>query len=726
MKNNVNRTGRWLGIVVALVMIVNMMPAAVFADDAHEHTYGEDGYCTHEGCGWYRAMAPEGSEFLYIEAEGKVEIDPQGKILEDSTDYDHVIIPEGTSTVKITYPENSIYADKVFKTTVAYPFSFNSGDFGSSFNPPAGVNEDGTITVTVLASDYLTVAPGQGTGVGIGFDRKTVFTFEERLPEGYYHVTKPSLSKYTVEGEDTATNGYTFSVQPVEGYTPGPNFAVKVNGKVVAEEPGEITLDEVHENIIIDVMDPDVIIKVDLTDITQGNPSTNTINRTKIVNGEVINDDINNAFELGKAYEFDYDTGDYITWGFSLVIRQPNKVLTGMNVNGQVITAYSNEQPIGYNFAFRNNKATLGINFDIYDWESYRPNQTYIDQIKGTYVVKPVFECDGEHDYAPATCLEPETCKKCNMPKEGSTPDTENGHAWDEGEVLKEATLEEEGEIRYTCTICNQTKTEAIPKLTKSEYVEKLISDLPEEVTLDDKEAVDAVQAEFDALTADEKALVANSSVLKAASATIDKLEAEERAAAAEARATAAEAQAASAQAAATAADAKVKEAEAKLKELQEASETDKAAIKKAEEDLAAAQKAKENADAELKKAQDALAEAQKAAEEAKKSSDDEVSALKAKIAALEMTVKGLKVKSKGRKLNVSWKKTSSADGYTVQYKLQNAKKFKTLKTTTKNKVKSKKLKKGKKYQVRVRTYKKLAGKKVYGQWTEIKTVKCK
>ena len=90
------------------------------------------------------------------------------------------------------------------------------------------------------------------------------------------------------------------------------------------------------------------------------------------------------------------------------------------------------------------------------------------------------------------------------------------------------------------------------------------------------------------------------------------------------------------------------------------------------------------------------------------------------------MTVKGLKVKSKGRKLNVSWKKTSSADGYTVQYKLQNAKKFKTLKTTTKNKVKSKKLKKGKKYQVRVRTYKKLAGKKVYGQWTEIKTVKCK
>ena len=36
------------------------------------------------------------------------------------------------------------------------------------------------------------------------------------------------------------------------------------------------------------------------------------------------------------------------------------------------------------------------------------------------------------------------------------------------------------------------------------------------------------------------------------------------------------------------------------------------------------------------------------------------------------------------------------------------------------------KLKKGKVYSFKVRTYKKVAGKKVYGKWTKVKSVKCR
>jgi len=38
-------------------------------------------------------------------------------------------------------------------------------------------------------------------------------------------------------------------------------------------------------------------------------------------------------------------------------------------------------------------------------------------------------------------------------------------HKWDDGAVITEATVDVEGEIRYTCTECQQTKTEKLPKL---------------------------------------------------------------------------------------------------------------------------------------------------------------------------------------------------------------------------------------------------------------------
>ncbi len=36
------------------------------------------------------------------------------------------------------------------------------------------------------------------------------------------------------------------------------------------------------------------------------------------------------------------------------------------------------------------------------------------------------------------------------------------GHAWNKGEVTKEATCSAKGEMLYTCTTCEETKTEEI------------------------------------------------------------------------------------------------------------------------------------------------------------------------------------------------------------------------------------------------------------------------
>ena len=68
---------------------------------------------------------------------------------------------------------------------------------------------------------------------------------------------------------------------------------------------------------------------------------------------------------------------------------------------------------------------------------------------------------------------------------------------------------------------------------------------------------------------------------------------------------------------------------------------------------------------------------------------------------------------------NEKWLKfENSVKGF---FKFQNDK-FKQRKT----KVKISKLKKKKKYYVRVRAYKSVSGKKVYGAWSKVKTVKTK
>jgi hypothetical protein len=196
-----------------------------------------------------------------------------------------------------------------------------------------------------------------------------------------------------------------------------------------------------------------------------------------------------------------------------------------------------------------------------------------------------------------------------------------------------------------------------------------------------------------------------------------------------------AQAAVAEAQAAADAANAKVAELEAALEEAKNQQNADSDKIEQLE---AALEEAK-------KEAAEATAAAQKAAEEAQAAADatqatldqtkaedqEAIAALKKEIKQLKIqvakarTVTGIKVTVKKRKATVKFKKTVGASGYQIQYKLKTAKKWKNLKkATTKLKATTKKLKKGKKYNFRVRCYTKIDGKKYYGQWSAVKTKK--
>ena len=85
-------------------------------------------------------------------------------------------------------------------------------------------------------------------------------------------------------------------------------------------------------------------------------------------------------------------------------------------------------------------------------------------------------------------------------------------------------------------------------------------------------------------------------------------------------------------------------------------------------------------------------------------------------------------VKAGKKKVALAWKKIGNADSYQIQYSTNSKfKKAKSLNCSGKTaKATIKKLKSGKKYYVRIRAYKKLDGKKYYGSWSKVKSVKVK
>ena len=141
-------------------------------------------------------------------------------------------------------------------------------------------------------------------------------------------------------------------------------------------------------------------------------------------------------------------------------------------------------------------------------------------------------------------------------------------------------------------------------------------------------------------------------------------------------------------------------------------------AVKKLEDEL---KKAQEKAD----KLEKELGEANQKTQAANK----EVEKLQAK---LDVRTKNIRLKSakskKAKQATIRWAKVKNVDGYVVEYStkanMKSAKK-KNVKASTIS-LTVKKLKKGKKYYVRVRGYKVIDGQKVYTQYSAKKAVKIK
>ncbi len=95
-----------------------------------------------------------------------------------------------------------------------------------------------------------------------------------------------------------------------------------------------------------------------------------------------------------------------------------------------------------------------------------------------------------------------------------------------------------------------------------------------------------------------------------------------------------------------------------------------------------------------------------------------------------KVNLKSVSSVRKNHTIKATWAKKSGASGYQIYYsRNKNFKKLAAKKTVKGGKTKSyvgKNFTKGKKYYVKVRAYKNVNGKKVYGKWSNVKSVKCK
>ena len=206
------------------------------------------------------------------------------------------------------------------------------------------------------------------------------------------------------------------------------------------------------------------------------------------------------------------DMADH-TWNTGIITTQPTEESEGITVFTCTVCGQTKTEIIP---RIQHNFSTNWTTDDTYHWHECEDENC--DKISdkaehvwdnGSVTIAPTYDSNGEKTY---------TCQICGRTKIESIPtlthvysndwsydadthwhsctdagyeslkDSEAAHIWDEGVVTTEPTEENEGIRTFTCSICGQTKTESIDRLTPSPEPENNPSDEPENNPSDEPE----------------------------------------------------------------------------------------------------------------------------------------------------------------------------------------------------------------------------------------------
>jgi len=114
-------------------------------------------------------------------------------------------------------------------------------------------------------------------------------------------------------------------------------------------------------------------------------------------------------------------------------------------------------------------KAKVNLNSSLTLYAQWKEIEKHTHHLEKVEAVEPGCETEGNKEYYRCT---DESCDKwfedvtmtSEITDKSSVIIKAKGHKWDNGEVTKEATYDEEGIRTYTCSVCGETKTESIKK----------------------------------------------------------------------------------------------------------------------------------------------------------------------------------------------------------------------------------------------------------------------
>ena len=363
-----------------------------------------DGTCTR--CGLSQTVIPEGAPFLsMVTDKGEtvtitdMGIDPMYYM---GTLY-KVEVPLGTERVDVTYNEADVCVDQ-FGYAVAmmmgfshvsqegYPQSTADGKTTVGLSMVKAASNGAPMPVELLNVPYPE-DPYELRYMGLMNDDQSqfhFFVFTYKLEEGQYFVDLPAGVGYTVTGEPIASNGYTFNVSIAEGYEATADFAVLVNGEVVATEPGDISIESVTADLhievdgVVKIVNPetDISVTIDLSGyegVIEGNISYMNMSY----------ESVDMELKAGKKNSLAMTATD--NGGFYAQIYTISPLVLGYDINGTVYPIPSDYTGYDLGNGFR-----LNLNYDGY--MSLQTNDTN----PGVFVVKPIVATPTSTGAAPA------------------------------------------------------------------------------------------------------------------------------------------------------------------------------------------------------------------------------------------------------------------------------------------------------------------------------------
>ena len=289
-------------------------------------------------CGDPLTVIPQGAKFLDMMTS-----DDKPVVITEMEGFYKVEVPAGTTLVYVTYNDGDVMLDS-FGNAMAHLRGFDRiSDSGYE-----QTTKNGKITVGLIMEktadngsatiiDLLNVPYGEdprSIGIWTSETTKDYFAFTYILNDGEYFAALPKNDGYIVTGAPVASNGYKFNVSINEGYEATSAFAVKVNGNVVATEPGEVTVDYVTADLVITVDGVEKIVDSE-KDISI---TLNLSNYTDSINAKLSyrkNNDEGSEKTVAAGETATLTVSAEDNQLFQLLVSGPSALVTGWKINGE-------------------------------------------------------------------------------------------------------------------------------------------------------------------------------------------------------------------------------------------------------------------------------------------------------------------------------------------------------------------------------------------------------